>query len=1024
MTRLVNFQTNFSEGVLGERLQGRADQSFYLGGLKDAKNMLPTLHGAFTRRPGTKFAGSSKSDNESRFIPFDFGQNQSYVLEFTATGSDATASFIRIWTNEGVLLDNIDGSEDFISHIYLASEIESIRYAQSADVLFLTHKNHPPYKFSRYSLTDWRFEILKFSDGPYGAVTSTEHVRLQIKVTTSATNLGIQKVKVGHPFLDVNTKTMDHRFHLPNHGLLEGNIIYFLDKDAAGTTVVLPNYIEAITGSSTGSSGRSTSRAEGTVDADDTLAFTTTKKWFAVDVTSTSFKVADTWKGSGFEIVGATKSDGETAWDSGVFVEFGDFGIQKAIIRKGTVIDAHIVGSDDLTSANPGFIVDSGTTLPAWTVTGPPTYKLGSLVYNDVGDDKIYTCIKTHIATALKRPDLSGGVLYWEKIGINDGGGFRPSDVGRKIRFNNFPKRIISWVHGEIEGVSAVNITNCVSSSDVTTCTTATDHGLFTGSAVTIAGNSEVAHNTTHLITSVPSTTTFLYALDTGDGTGTGGTTAAGQIESSPIAYAQIKIRLESDLPLPPEDDEGTDFYPLVQEYRLGAWDSVNGYPSVVGFFQQRLTFGGSPYYPNTLWFSKTGDFYNYSETEAVGTSSGIITSTGAGVISDSVSADNAITLTVASNTVDLIEWLHVGKVLVIGSSGGVFALFGSRNNATLTPFNFTIQRLTTFATRAGTNAIQIDQKVFFIQDGGKKLRMLDISTMEEDIASLDVTFKADNLAVEGIKEIAYQDRPFGVIWCRMDDGTLLSLTYNPNLEVPTLGWAPHTITGVFGSKAYGQVDSMTVVSHLTRDIPFFLVTRTIAGDPKRYVEYLSKYYDSNETDAKEAVYVDSAVNATSGSATVTWNGLAPHLEGQTVRLFGDASSAGDIVNVPASGNVTSTSAVSYITGGLPYTSYMQTLEPPYGADQRLSLGNSKRIVKLILKIHDAEGIKFGLDLSSLEDVLFSLPEYGSSSGLQTRTEVVTVSSGFNLPYIYIVQDGAFPFTVLAIGLDLETNDF
>ena len=257
-----------------------------------------------------------------------------------------------------------------------------------------------------------------------------------------------------------------------------------------------------------------------------------------------------------------------------------------------------------------------------------------------------------------------------------------------------------------------------------------------------------------------------------------------------------------------------------------------------------------------------------------------------------------------------------------------------------------------------------------------------------------------------------------------MDDGTLLSFTYNPNLEVPTLGWAPHTITGVFGSKAYGQVDSMTVVSHLTRDIPFFLVTRTIAGDPKRYVEYLSKYYDSNETDAKEAVYVDSAVNATSGSATVTWNGLAPHLEGQTVRLFGDASSAGDIVNVPASGNVTSTSAVSYITGGLPYTSYMQTLEPPYGADQRLSLGNSKRIVKLILKIHDAEGIKFGLDLSSLEDVLFSLPEYGSSSGLQTRTEVVTVSSGFNLPYIYIVQDGAFPFTVLAIGLDLETNDF
>lgn len=80
----------------------------------------------------------------------------------------------------------------------------------------------------------------------------------------------------------------------------------------------------------------------------------------------------------------------------------------------------------------------------------------------------------------------------------------------------------------------AATVTNCVSLSNVTTCTTTAAHGVIVGNAVTIAGNSVAAHNATHLVTEIPSTTTFKYALTTADATGTGGTST---LQNSTLIY-------------------------------------------------------------------------------------------------------------------------------------------------------------------------------------------------------------------------------------------------------------------------------------------------------------------------------------------------------------------------------------------------------------------------------------------------------------------------------------------------------
>jgi len=50
---------------------------------------------------------------------------------------------------------------------YLESELRDVQYAQSADVMFMTHPSHQVQKMSRFSHVLWTFAAVAFLDGPY-----------------------------------------------------------------------------------------------------------------------------------------------------------------------------------------------------------------------------------------------------------------------------------------------------------------------------------------------------------------------------------------------------------------------------------------------------------------------------------------------------------------------------------------------------------------------------------------------------------------------------------------------------------------------------------------------------------------------------------------------------------------------------------------------------------------------------------------------------------------------------------------
>jgi len=159
MARLAHAFTNFTAGELSPRLDGRIDLAKYQNGVRSLKNFLVHPHGGVTRRPGTQFVAEVKSSAAStRIFPFEFNTEQTYIVE-------AGNNYFRFYKDGGQIQSG--GSVVEISTPYLTAELFEIKYAQSADVMFLVHPNHAPRKLTRTSDTAWTLTSVPFEFGPF-----------------------------------------------------------------------------------------------------------------------------------------------------------------------------------------------------------------------------------------------------------------------------------------------------------------------------------------------------------------------------------------------------------------------------------------------------------------------------------------------------------------------------------------------------------------------------------------------------------------------------------------------------------------------------------------------------------------------------------------------------------------------------------------------------------------------------------------------------------------------------------------
>lgn len=203
-----------------------------------------------------------------------------------------------------------------------------------------------------------------------------------------------------------------------------------------------------------------------------------------------------------------------------------------------------------------------------------------------------------------------------------------------------------------------------------------------------------------------------------------------------------------------------------------GAWSTFRGFPQTIEFYEQRLMFGGSASFPQTIWATKTanGSIDDYENMTA------------------GVDDDDALIYVLPGQ--NPIQWLKAQTQMLIGTLAGV-GRWGSQDDETaITPTNPTNYREQARHGAKYMQSIIVGDSVLYVERGGHRIREFAYSLERDRYVAPDLTILAEHITGDGVVDMAYQGRPDSILWCVTADGTLSSLTYQRTEDV--VGWARH----------------------------------------------------------------------------------------------------------------------------------------------------------------------------------------------------------------------------------------
>ncbi len=165
------YQPAFVGGELSPALWARVDVANYAVGLKTARNLFVHAHGGVSNRAGLEFVAEIKnSDDPARLIPFQFNEEQAYVIE-------AGDGYFRFFRDGGLILAEGGGIYE-VSTPYAATDLDDIVFAQEADVSYLANSKYPLKKLSRFSDNNWSMTEPTFTPAmtaPTGVAAAVQH---------------------------------------------------------------------------------------------------------------------------------------------------------------------------------------------------------------------------------------------------------------------------------------------------------------------------------------------------------------------------------------------------------------------------------------------------------------------------------------------------------------------------------------------------------------------------------------------------------------------------------------------------------------------------------------------------------------------------------------------------------------------------------------------------------------------------------------------------------------------------------
>ena len=306
-------------------------------------------------------------------------------------------------------------------------------------------------------------------------------------------------------------------------------------------------------------------------------------------------------------------------------------------------------------------------------------------------------------------------------------------------------------------------------------------------------------------------------------------------------------------------------------DWSLGAFSDTTGHPSCVTFFEQRLVFAATINNPQTVYFSKSGDYENMDAN-----------------IGGTIADDDAIIYTIASNQVNAIRFMTATRTLIIGTAGGEFAVSGGGADNAITPTNILIKKQSNHGA-ANIDAISVGNATLFLQRARRKIRELAYNFDVDGYVAPDMTILAEHITEGGLTQVAYQQEPNQIIYATREDGELVGLTYQREQQVTA--WHRHIFGGRFGIATitvsdYANISTGTKLTLTKSDgttVDFNSTTGT-AGTNEFKTQTNN---DTTATNLKNAINAHANFTATVSSAVVTVTETAHEATGYlTIKSF------------------------------------------------------------------------------------------------------------------------------------------
>lgn len=400
-------------------------------------------------------------------------------------------------------------------------------------------------------------------------------------------------------------------------------------------------------------------------------------------------------------------------------------------------------------------------------------------------------------------------------------------------------------------------------------------------------------------------------------------------------------------------------------DWQEQTFSAVRGYPANVAFHQGRLVIGGSRDLPNRLWFSRSGDLFNFNL--------------------DTGQDDAAIEFAILSDQVNAIRGLFSGRHLQVFTSGAEWMVTGDP----LTPTTVQLKRQTRVGslTERHIPPVSVDGATLFVARSKREVREFIYTDLEQAYQSTDLALLSRHLIDDPVDQDFDAQRR--LLYLVRGDGRFATLTVYRAEAIAA--WTLH--------ETDGAVLSVAVVG----DAVYMLVDR----ENGVMVEVL-----------EDDLYLDSALSGDSETPVATWSGL-DHLEGQIVSIIADG-----IIHDPQQvegGQITLNDPAHTVTIGLPYTHIVEPLPPVVvgegGAGRRL------RMVSAIFRVEDTSALRLDIGRGPRDIPLRKPGEDIPRVSRDIKIRALGWQPRSDVPLWRIEQGAPLPFTILSVTTELKVND-